>query len=70
VGYRNRYRLPNKAIVARYKASTADIYSSGHSGAITLLFSPEKGVLVADEYRKNHHKYWNHKITFPRDESL
>ncbi len=69
VGYRNRYRLPNKTIVARYKASTADIYSSGHSGAIRLLFSPEKGIIVADEYRKNHHKYWNHKITFPRKSS-
>jgi competence protein ComEC len=70
VGYRNRYRLPNKDIVARYEDSGADLYSSGHSGAIKVIFSSEKGVSVTDEYRKNHHKYWNHAIAFHRDESF
>lgn len=64
VGYRNRYRLPNKDIVARYRASGADLYSSGYSGAIRILFDPGTGVSIDDEYRKNHHKYWNHKISF------
>lgn len=64
VGYRNRYRLPNKDIVARYRASGADLYSSGYSGAIRILFDPETGVSIDDEYRKSHHKYWNHKISF------
>ena len=70
VGYRNRYRLPNKDIVARYEDLDADLYSSGHSGAIKVIFSPEKGVSVTDEYRKNHHKYWNHEIVFHRDETF
>jgi competence protein ComEC len=64
VGYRNRYRLPNKDIVARYNELGADLYSSGHSGAIRVLFDPETGVSIVDEYRKNHHKYWNHEISF------
>jgi competence protein ComEC len=70
VGYRNRYRLPNKDIVARYEELGAALYSSGYSGAISVFFDPEKGVSIAEEYRKNHHKYWNHEISFHRDESF
>lgn len=64
VGYRNRYRLPNKDIVARYSESGANLYSSGHSGAIRILFDSESGVSITDEYRKSHGKYWNHEISF------
>lgn len=64
VGYRNRYRLPNNDIVNRYRESGAEIYSSGHSGAISVVFDSEQGVSVVDEYRVSHHKYWNHHISF------
>ena len=64
VGYRNRYRLPNQQVVARYDESGAELYSSGYSGAISVMFDPEKGVSIIDEYRKSHSKYWNHQISF------
>jgi competence protein ComEC len=62
VGYRNRYGLPNRDVFERYLGTGADLYASGYSGAVRVTFSPEYGALVTDEYRKNHHKYWNHRI--------
>lgn len=61
LGYRNRYRFPNKDVAGRYLASGARLLSSGHSGAIRVVFDAEKGVYVADEHRKSHARYWNHQ---------
>ncbi|MCW8922194.1 MAG: MBL fold metallo-hydrolase, partial [Gammaproteobacteria bacterium] len=62
-GYRNRYHHPKAEVVARYRNIGASIHLSGHVGAVKLSFDADDGVLVTDEYRKSHSKYWNHQIT-------
>ena len=65
VGYRNRYRLPSKDIVQRYRELSAkqsiQILSTASSGAISLRFRADEGVTVNDQYRKNRSRYWNHQ---------
>ena len=64
-GYRNRYRLPSKDIVLRYRALSADkdtiLLDTASSGAIKLNFHPEQGVVLKDQNRINQSKYWNHQ---------
>lgn len=64
-GYRNRYRLPNRGVVERYMKMGAFLHSSGHSGAIKVLFDPLTDKPVIDKYRDNHGKYWNHAVPKP-----
>ncbi len=63
VGYRNRYHHPKAEVVERYREAGSSIYHSGHMGAVKLLFGADEGVMVVDEYRQSHRKYWNHIIT-------
>jgi len=64
-GYRNRYRLPNRGVVDRYRKAGASLYSTGHSGTIRVLFDPQMTVPVIDKYRDTHQKYWNHTAPEP-----
>lgn len=63
VGYRNRYHHPRAEVVERYRQAGASIHHSGHVGAVKVLFESEKGVLVENETRNSHRKYWNHLIS-------
>ena len=59
VGYRNRYRLPNKDVLARYTDQKAKLVATGVSGAIRIQFDPISGVSAPQRYRQSHRKYWN-----------
>lgn len=61
-GYRNRYRLPNKEVVSRYRRAGAVTEVSGLSGAIKIGFSVNGKPLLIEKYRLDKRKYWNHVI--------
>ncbi len=55
VGYRNRYRHPQKQVYARYRALGIERLRTDEHGAVTLSFGP--GLDVAT-YRASHARYW------------
>ena len=55
VGYRNRYRHPQKQVYARYGALGIERLRTDEHGAVTLSFGP--GLDVAT-YRATHARYW------------
>ena len=59
VGYRNRYRMPHKTVISRYKERNAVILKTYQSGAITLRFGQKSSNKVLQEFRKYQQKYWN-----------
>lgn len=59
VGYRNRYRMPHKTVISRYKERNAVILQTYHSGAIILRFGQKSSNKIPREYRKEQQKYWN-----------
>lgn len=42
VGYRNRYRLPNKEVVSRYQDAGTQLWSSAEDGAVTLYLGSQR----------------------------
>lgn len=61
VGYRNRYKLPNRKVIKRYKESShAKLYRSDETGAIIFEFK-DKSSLNPILYRKQVTKYWHLK---------
>ena len=61
-GYRNRYQFPKQEIVERFAAQGAQMYMSGHTGAIRILVDPQSGIAPVESYRENHGKYWNQQL--------
>jgi competence protein ComEC len=61
-GYRNRYRFPKQEIVERFAKQGAQMYMSGHAGAIRMLVHPRSGIAPVESYRENHGKYWNQTL--------
>ena len=59
VGYRNRYRMPHKTVISRYKELNAVMLKTFHSGAITMRVGQKSSNKVPQEYRKDQQKYWN-----------
>ena len=55
VGYRNRYRHPQKQVYARYRALGIERLRTDEHGAVTLSFGP--GLDVAT-YRASYARYW------------
>jgi len=55
VGYRNRYRHPQKLVYARYGAMGIERLRTDEHGAVTLSFGPVLGVAT---YRETHARYW------------
>lgn len=59
VGYKNRYKLPNKKVVARYKRfSDAELIKSSHSGALIFSLQANKP-LKPRRYRDEARRYWH-----------
>ncbi len=60
VGYRNRYKLPNAKVMARYEALKLPLVRTDSSGAIMLKVGDE-GIEV-ERYRDKLQRYWHHKL--------
>ena len=56
VGYRSRFRHPNAAVVARYRASGAVLYRTDRDGAVSLRLAAPGPVIVAE--REARPRYW------------
>lgn len=56
VGYRNRHRHPNRAVVERYAWVGADAHESPRHGAMTVRFGPDGPELSG--YREQRPRYW------------
>ena len=59
VGYRNRFRHPNKDVMARYGERGITIYRTDELGALTLKFATDaKGAPAISAYRNEQRRYW------------
>jgi competence protein ComEC len=61
VGYKNRYRLPSRKVVARYQRHGAELYDSAASGAVSITLR-EGGVMDVTRFRHQARRYWHHII--------
>ena len=59
VGFANRYRLPNEAVMARYDQRDAVVMESWRHGAIQLRLGGELGVSAPVSYRLTAGRYWH-----------
>ncbi|HQU16816.1 MAG TPA: DNA internalization-related competence protein ComEC/Rec2 [Gammaproteobacteria bacterium] len=64
VGYRNRFRLPNRAVVARYRAVGIALLDSVREGAITVDLDAHRGSRWA-AYRRQEQHYWHWRPADP-----
>ncbi len=55
VGYRNRFRHPQRQVLERYQALGIETLRNDQDGAIMLKFGAS---IVADTYREQHRRYW------------
>ena len=56
VGYRNRYGFPRPRVVARYRKLGAELVRTDQAGAIEFVLGGDQ--LIAQQYRRRHHRYW------------
>lgn len=61
VGYRNRYKLPNAKVMARYETLNLPLVRTDNSGAIMLKVGAAEGIEV-ERYRDKLQRYWHHKL--------
>ena len=61
VGYKNRYRLPSKRVVARYAHLEQPVLQTSQSGAISITVHEDRTYQI-EEYRIKAGKYWHHII--------
>ena len=57
VGYRNRFNLPNQAIIDRYREQGAKLLTTARSGAIQLKIGGAE--IDIAEYRKQRRRFWH-----------
>lgn len=57
VGYRNRFNLPNQAIIDRYREQGAKLLTTAESGAIQLKIGGAE--IEIAEYRNHHRRFWH-----------
>ena len=62
VGYRNRFGLPHKDVVARYRERGVRLLSTAESGAIRVVAGP--GGMTLTEHRKEQRRFWHARL-FP-----
>jgi competence protein ComEC len=58
-GYRNRYRFPAAEVVRRYRQSGAQLFQSGHDGAVSVSFSAHAEVPVVRSWRAQATRFWH-----------
>lgn len=61
VGYKNRYRLPDHRVVARYRSDERDFLQTDRSGAITTRLLAESSFTI-EQYREKAGRYWHHAV--------
>ena len=61
VGYKNRYRLPDSRVVARYEAVGRELLQTSNSGAITIRLTAGSDFVI-EKYRETAGKYWHHVV--------
>ncbi len=59
-GYRNRYRHPHPAVIARYRRAGSRLHGSAASGALELRFG-SAGIEVS-AFRDVAHRYWHTRL--------
>lgn len=57
-GYRNRWELPRREVVERWRAAGARLFTTADSGAIEIAFVAGRPPL-AREYRRSQRRYWH-----------
>jgi competence protein ComEC len=57
-GYRNRWGLPRREVVERWRAAGARVLTTADSGAIEVTFAAGRPPL-AREYRQTRRRYWH-----------
>ena len=57
-GYRNRFNLPNQAILERYASRSIDLYNTANHGAVTV--SIDSSGLSLSTYRQHARRFWHH----------
>jgi competence protein ComEC len=57
-GYRNRWGLPRREVVERWRAAGARSLTTADSGAIEIAFAAGRAPLVR-EYRRAQRRYWH-----------
>lgn len=60
-GYKNRYRLPNNRVLARYEATGREWLRTDNSGAITIKLAAKTDFFI-ETYREKAGKYWHHVV--------
>ena len=59
VGYKNRYRLPNSRVIARYDSMNSEWLQTDKTGAVTVRLSTEADLII-EKYRESAARYWHH----------
>ena len=62
VGYKNRYRLPDHRVLARYRSDERDFLQTDRSGAITIRLLADTGFTI-EKYREKAGRYWHHAVS-------
>ncbi len=62
VGYRNRYRFPRPAVMARYTDSGARQYRVDEQGALRFVLGEPGGVRQQFSYRQAKRRYWHSRV--------
>lgn len=58
-GHLNRFRFPDRHVVARYAAAGASLYQTGKSGAIGITLAADSADPVVSRYRMTSPRYWS-----------
>lgn len=58
-GYRNRWGFPHPAVVERYRAAGAQLYSSAEHGALTVKFTARGAIVPPAAHRREFMRYWH-----------
>jgi competence protein ComEC len=58
-GHLNRFRFPDRQVVARYAATGATLYQTGESGAVDITLAADTVAPAVSLYRERHPRYWS-----------
>ena len=58
-GHLNRFRFPDRQVVARYAAAGATLYQTGESGAVDITLAADTVAPAVSLYRERHPRYWS-----------